>query len=278
MALPADDDILGMFGQTPLYPQSTNLQAQQRLSEEREPLHSSHHTRGPEAEAKWLQPQSPVCKIKPKASLTSDTELPHEEDVSLRPSLDSSSRHADVPGYMQHNLSGRQASDPKPGDEVDPAASETKWGEFSEGVLTESNRLEAALGGTAEPAFHDSRGTSDLGMCPANRKQHYRKELENCSYNREQPASRQQFRLPAFENKAKARRVQEGELSPTPAAAGETYFPSSQDQLPKYRHCKLKDSYGSAEEYKRDCLLAVEEEVSLRHDSSTLFAINVFAI
>ena len=261
--LDADDDILGMFGRKPAALASTSQDAQQKPCQAREIVSDAQAAAKPEFKANWMQPQK-ECNLQPVVSLAKDSELLEEEDLSLRLSFGSQRNDPNLLQFGQLGACRGETSYLKPDDKDRLAESDTSCRGMPEGVLAERNRRETALTSSARLDPYGDGWRNGTDVCPASGKQECSKNKRVCGSNWQQPGSRQGFKVPAFEDGAKARAAQQAGQA-TSARAGEQYFLSSADQMPKHRLCGIKNSYASAEEYKRDCLLAIEEEVGLRH-------------
>ena len=251
-----------MFGLQPAISLSSHPEAQRESAQAEMISPEVRAAANPGTAAKWMQPQGRIAALQPAENLISDSQLLEEEELSLKPSYDSCRRNATVTETPQQEIDRAQIVSLRPNILERSVTTDQARKEVPRGVLTESNRLTAALEKSAQwNAFRD-RWNDDL---VTDSMQECGKEQKAYSSNLEQPPGKQRhFRLPAFEDKAKARKIQESSAA---ASAGGVHFPTTEDQMPKHRLCKIEDTYASADEYKKDCLMAVEEEIGLRHAS-----------
>lgn len=262
LCLAADDDILGMFGLQPAISMSSHPEAQRESAQAEMISPDIRAAANPGTAAKWMQPLGRVAALQPAENLSSNSQLLEEEELSLKPSYDSCRRNAIVIETPQQDIDRAQLVNFQPNIVERAMTTDQARKEVPKGVLTESNRLTAALESSAHldpfrDRWNDDDVTDSIQECG--------KEQKAYSSNLEQPQGKQrQFRLPAFEDKAKARKIQDSSAA---ASARGVHFPTSEDQMPKHRLCKIEDTYASADEYKKDCLMAVEEEIGLRHVS-----------
>ena len=214
-----------------------------------------------EARANWAPHSDQGSKLQPPVYLMSGSEPGEDFKLSLQTSMNCSRKDTEELRHTQHEVQTHDA-DSQADVRNDLKALETSCWDVPEGVLRESNKQQATPEASAgmEP-FKDGCTDNYEAAVGASIEASREQALSNgiC----EQPRNdTRQFKLPAFQDRAKARQIQA--LKPTTAGI-ENRFLSSGEHFPQYRVCKIKDTYHSAAEYKRDCLLAVQEEIGLRH-------------